>query len=61
MGRMQDKIVAITGAAHGIGAAIARRFVEEGATLCLIDMDGAQLERTVKELEADSQIGRAHV
>jgi NAD(P)-dependent dehydrogenase (short-subunit alcohol dehydrogenase family) len=50
MARMQDKVVAVTGAAHGIGAAIARRFAEEGAVLVLIDLDGRQLDRTAREL-----------
>jgi NAD(P)-dependent dehydrogenase (short-subunit alcohol dehydrogenase family) len=30
MDRMKDKFVVVTGAAHGIGAAIAQRFAEEG-------------------------------
>jgi NAD(P)-dependent dehydrogenase (short-subunit alcohol dehydrogenase family) len=55
MGRMQDRVVAITGAAHGIGAAIARRFAEEGAVLVLVDMDGAQLERTAADLRRNSR------
>ena len=35
---LNDKRVMITGAASGIGAACARRFFEEGARLCLIDL-----------------------
>jgi len=47
---MADKIVIVTGAAQGIGAAIARKFAEEGATLILIDFDEARLEQTAEGL-----------
>jgi NAD(P)-dependent dehydrogenase (short-subunit alcohol dehydrogenase family) len=38
-GRFSGKIVAITGAAHGIGAATARRFLSEGARVAVIDRE----------------------
>ena len=50
MDRMKDKFVVVTGAAHGIGAAIAQRFAEEGAALALLDLDGAPLSETAKRL-----------
>jgi xanthoxin dehydrogenase len=37
-GRLDSKVAAITGGASGIGAAIARRFVAEGATVVLGDI-----------------------
>lgn len=39
MTALNGKIALITGAAGDIGAAIARRFVAEGATVCLSDID----------------------
>jgi NAD(P)-dependent dehydrogenase (short-subunit alcohol dehydrogenase family) len=46
MARMQDKVVVVTGAAQGIGAAIAQRFADEGATLVLLDTDAERLKQT---------------
>lgn len=43
------KVVLITGAAHGIGAATARRLAARGARLALIDVDGAALEAVAQE------------
>lgn len=39
MGSMDDKKVLVTGAARGIGQAIALRFAEEGANLALCDLN----------------------
>jgi len=50
MPRLQNKVAVITGAAQGIGAAIARRFADEGASLVLLDLDGERLNRTAAEL-----------
>ena len=38
--RFRDKVVAVTGAAHGIGAATARRFLDEGGRVAVIDREG---------------------
>jgi NAD(P)-dependent dehydrogenase (short-subunit alcohol dehydrogenase family) len=49
MARMQNKVVVVTGAAQGIGAAIAKRFAEEAATLVLLDLDSERLSKTAAE------------
>ncbi len=41
MGRLAGKVAVVTGAAQGIGAAIARAFVAEGATVWLTDITDA--------------------
>jgi NAD(P)-dependent dehydrogenase (short-subunit alcohol dehydrogenase family) len=44
--RLNDKIAIVTGAAHGIGRAIAERFAEEGAAVLLADIDDEAGEAT---------------
>ena len=38
--RLDNKVTIITGAAHGVGKAYARRFAEEGAHVVIADIDG---------------------
>jgi len=53
MGRMEGKVAAITGGAGGIGAATARRFLEEGASVAFCDTDTARGEALEKELATE--------
>src|SRR5882724_8199504 len=55
MARLQDKVAVVTGAAQGIGAAIAQRFAEEGAALVLLDLDGERLKRTAAEIRGNGK------
>ena len=48
--RLRDKVALITGAAGGIGAAAARRFVQEGAIVLLSDLDGGQAQALAEQL-----------
>ncbi|WP_428310504.1 SDR family NAD(P)-dependent oxidoreductase [Hydrocarboniphaga sp.] len=48
--RLKDKIALVTGAASGIGEAIARRFAQEGATVYVADVAQAAGERVAAEV-----------
>ncbi len=52
---LRDKAAIVTGAARGIGAAIAERFFEAGAFVALADMDEAEAQRTARELDPGGQ------
>ncbi|WP_428391152.1 SDR family NAD(P)-dependent oxidoreductase [Lichenicoccus sp.] len=56
MGRMQDKAVVVTGAAHGIGRATAMLFAAEGARLIINDVNEAALEIVRAEIAAGAQV-----
>jgi NAD(P)-dependent dehydrogenase (short-subunit alcohol dehydrogenase family) len=51
-GRVAGKIALVTGAANGLGRAIALRLAEEGATLVLTDIDAEGLAETERQLKA---------
>jgi len=51
-GRLAGKRALITGAARGIGAAIAATFHREGASLALLDIDIERLQQTGAALDA---------
>lgn len=50
--RLQGRRILVTGAASGIGLAIAELFRSEGASLALIDRDATGLEAVAKRLHA---------
>ena len=52
---VRDKVVVVTGAANGIGRALAKRFSEEGAGKIIIaDLDEQGLKRVERETGAES-------
>ncbi|WP_180490059.1 SDR family NAD(P)-dependent oxidoreductase, partial [Escherichia fergusonii] len=38
--RLENKVALVTGGASGFGAAIARHFVDEGAKVVIVDLNG---------------------
>jgi len=50
MAQLDGRIVLITGAARGIGAATARRLARDGARLMLADVDGVGVDKLAAEL-----------
>ena len=54
MKRLHNKTCVITGAARGIGAAIAEAFADEGATVILTDIDFKAVEKTATKLNAQA-------
>ena len=53
MERLIGKTALVTGAAHGIGAGIARLFAAEGASVVLADIDGEGAERLAQSLRQE--------
>ena len=61
MNRLQDKIAIITGAARGMGAATARAFVREGATVIVADLHESEGQALVEELGSAASFHRLDV
>ena len=59
-GRFENKVVIVTGAAGGIGAATARRFAGEGAAVVLVDLAAAAGRRNAV-MEACKAAGTADI
>jgi len=58
---LRDRVVVVTGAASGMGRAIARAAAGEGARLVLSDLDGDRLKATAGELAGPVRHLRADV
>jgi len=50
--QLSGKTAIVSGAANGIGLAVARRFLEAGANVMLTDIDEDKLEAETEALEA---------
>ncbi len=53
MGRIENKVAVITGGAGGIGSEVARRFVDEGALVLLVDLDEEALSQVCSEFPSN--------
>lgn len=51
-GRLQDKVVLITGGGAGIGETICNRFAQEGATVLVTDFDEAAAQKVASALKS---------
>jgi 3-oxoacyl-[acyl-carrier protein] reductase len=54
--RLEGKSAIVTGAGRGIGKAIARKFLEEGAGVLICDVDRDRLEATREELATHGEV-----
>jgi len=59
VGLLTGKVIFITGASRGIGAAAARLFAAEGAAVVLAARSTDALEAVVKEIRADGGVADA--
>jgi NAD(P)-dependent dehydrogenase (short-subunit alcohol dehydrogenase family) len=50
--QLENKVAIVTGGARGIGLAIARRYVAEGAKVVMADVDAAAGEAAAKDIDA---------
>ncbi len=57
---LEGKNAVVTGGAAGIGKAIARAFVAEGAGVAICDVDYEVAEKTAAELRSDGAVARAY-
>jgi len=59
-GELKGKVAIITGAAQGMGRAVAERFAEEGAIPVIVDLQGDRLLALAEDLKKKGVEARAH-
>jgi 3-oxoacyl-[acyl-carrier protein] reductase len=57
---LKDKVIVITGAARGLGAAMAQRFASHGSKLALVDLDAESIANTVSACNESAAEVRAY-
>jgi len=57
--RFKDQVAVVTGAAHGIGKAIAQRLGREGASVVVLDIDQDGMESTVQAMRGEGSASQA--
>ncbi|MFC7322356.1 SDR family oxidoreductase [Halobacillus campisalis] len=60
MGRLDQKVAVVTGAATGIGEATVKLFANEGATVVCADINEEQVEDTVQKIKEDGGNAEYH-
>ncbi len=60
MKKLNGMVAIVTGAARGIGAAIAKRLADDGASVAVCDLNGEWCEQTVKEIEGAGGVAKAY-
>ncbi len=55
--RLKDRVAIVTGAASGIGLASARRFLDEGARVAVVDIGAERVEAACRELGGERLAG----
>jgi NAD(P)-dependent dehydrogenase (short-subunit alcohol dehydrogenase family) len=60
MSRLSGRAAVVTGGAHGIGRAIAERFLQEGASVVIADIDSEAAAGTASELAATGPVEWIH-
>ncbi len=53
--RLDGRLAIVTGAGSGIGQAIARKFAQNGASVCLLDLDRERAEETARQIGGETE------